>query len=385
MRCPGQLLFVFELLILAIASEKFAVTAFGLRNSSRTIDQICIFNSICRNATAARAGLANVNGFQNITNSSFYFVARVTYADSEFRVDDGRNTTNDVKDSLRIPQLNLTCAFDPDITLLVVDYNSTAQALMTTVMNLNCTNRGENITSTNYQNANKAEAKPFLKVIYIGVQLVVFSLHAGCFSIFAQLRRRKANAEIGLMPRAGGRWTQKGWQAVSHNQISSLKKVIDESRREQAVDHRLRAHIRDDPAKSAVFDRIGFSAQGFSYRQRVVSSHSKLEYILAAGLPRRRPSENLKQYLLNAVNRLELSDTLQPSDLRVHVKTYLKLWERATFGEIEFSGEDWSTFWSLFQSLCDRLRQLVKAEINGVTQFNKKGTGTGIRYINIRY
>lgn len=311
---------------------------------------VCKFNRQCLAAYSSSAITLNRSTFDQ-TNKSEYgsFTARVIS-------NVGNNTL--VMSSF----INLTCTFDPSMSTLTVAYNISHADLVAEVANLNCT--GESLNTTNIENRNIAEAKPFLKVLYISTQLVIYMVTAFFFGFFAQLQKVRANLHISSLPRSGSQLTERGWKEVSNNNSKMLKCIVTGSLQQAELDPVLRAQLRCSD-HSRKIERLGYSAQGFSFRQQVADSHLKLKTILCQITNPKRPGLYLRDDLVSAVDTLRQDgqDDSSRFDLSIHINSYMLYWEKATFAESEFTKEEWEAFRSVYSELCQQLSQLVDAKI----------------------
>ena len=175
--------------------------------------------------------------------------------------------------------------------------------LVKQVQDINCTQPPENLNTTDIENRNIAEAKPFLKVLYIATQLFIYVMTASCFGVAAQLRKRRANVHIASLPRSGSWWTRKGWKELSSNNNHILKKIVQGSLRQKEFDPLLRARLHTSKHRGKL-ERVGCSAGGISFRQQVARSHLKLEKILCQVIEPKEAGTYLREYLISAVDRL---------------------------------------------------------------------------------
>jgi hypothetical protein len=369
----SHLIFLLGLLLAPALTSAAIVPPATTVNHTEIARVVCAFNDRCRNATAA-AVLRDLARNASNTTTGLLIARVVSIGTSSSKQQLSANSSSNASlPAFSSLSLNLTCTYASTVTMLydATKHNVTRDELKIEVGNANCTNLGENLNTTDIENLRKTEAKPFLKVLYIATQLFIYMLTASCFGVFAQLRKRKANVEISALPRADTRWTRKGWTEVAHNNSMALKKVVEESCRENGLDSIMRDRFRSDTTQGEKLERIGFSAQGVSFRQQVACSHVQLQRMLGALVPR-RPGGSLRQYLLAAVERLEQDEQeyavgslpdARRSDLHKHVDSYLRQWERATFGDAEFDAEEWSAFRSLFNGLCDRVSLAVERAI----------------------
>ena len=90
-------------------------------------------------------------------------------------------------------------------------------------------------------------------------------------------------------------------------------------------------------------------------------SHLKLEKILCQVIEPKEAGTYLREYLISAVDRLTQVNQggNDQSSMHIHIESYMCHWERATYAERELKLEEWQAFRSLFNQLCERMRQLV--------------------------
>lgn len=347
-----------------IVNQEINATA----NRTQLTNLICDFNKICMRAEnttlqnreeddAEADDTDGENGNSRRKNSTgYYFVARV----SQIKADADPNTTSIVSN------LNLTCRSMPNTSIIILagSLNISTESLINRVIsNISC-QEVDAINTTDFQDTGKAEAKPFLKVLYISTQLFVYMLVSACFGVFAQLKTKRAQLLIGALPRAQGTWVHRGWFDKS-SKGNIIGKIFKESQRAGRHDKLLRGKLFSKRQHS--IERLGWSTQEFSFRKRVINSSNKLERISHRLMKPRKGNETLRNYLLRAVNTLEKDNkddeyalfNQKHSSLRVHVNAYLRHWERAAYGNSELSKTDWETFRQIYDELCSRLKASI--------------------------
>ena len=172
----------------SIVNQEINATA----NRTQLTSFICEFNRLCmhtENTTVLNQetdgddeadGMADENEDSRRQNSTGYFyVARVTQKVTQKITDTVSNGTSIVSN------LNLTCKSMPNTSIIILagSLNVSSENLINKVIgNISCQNF-DSINTTDFQDTGKAEAKPFLKVLYISTQLFVYMLVSACFGL----------------------------------------------------------------------------------------------------------------------------------------------------------------------------------------------------------